>query len=292
MIKITRDIKSHIKETKKDLQYLKSKKRCGTYWGKILDYFVFNRMGQPAKQDYENPNKVNESIYPKSQSLGKYCKRFNWIHRFFKIMIIVPGMLIFDKLVGKRLDSKVEDEWYNKNLKILDDSWHEAMGVMEKHMCPTLSKSRSYELARKVMNTLVLNDSITREFMNALLHTITQNMQKAYQGKGDVYHVFYTDTVSYNPVYFTMVKAVMEQNKSPDKVQLEAMNKQERALYEDEQKIKLARAEIIKQKHLIYEQQKKAEKAKENKSDTPIPPTLPTGKKVESTFEPVEEKKK
>ena len=49
----------------------------GNNIGRLLDYFWYDRRGQPTEKDYQNKNAVNESIYPKSQSLGKYCKRFN-----------------------------------------------------------------------------------------------------------------------------------------------------------------------------------------------------------------------
>lgn len=274
--------KADVKKAKKEVAKIKVSRRNSYNFGRLLNYFIYDRKGQPSKEDYKSKKKVEESIYPKGEPLGKYCKRFNWVHNFFKVIIFNPSLLILYKLMKKRLDSSVEDTWYNKNLKILDDAWKESMQIMSKYMCPTLPKAKSYEITRKMMLTIILNDSVTREFMNVLLHTITRRMQEIYKGKKDVYHVFYTDTVSYNPVYFTMVKAVMEQNKHPANVQVENLNKEERALYEEEQKLKKRRAEIIKSKHFIHMQQKAEEATKKELAQT-VKPT------VKSVFEPVPE---
>ena len=265
--------KLEIKAAKKQITKHKTNRitsnEHGNNFGRLMDYFFWNKKGQPSNADYKNPNMIKESIYPKGQSLGKYCKRFNWIHRFFKLIIFYPALRIMDKLIGNRLDKGVEDTWYNKNLLMLDKSWKEAMGIMAKYMRPQLPSSPTYELVRKMMLTFILNDSITREFTNCLMHSITKNMQEQYKGKGEVYHIFYTDTVSYNPVYFTMVKAVMEQNKHPADVQIDALNKQDKALKKD-------RAKVIEQKHNIYMQKKAEEEHKKKDKE-----------KGKSVFEPI-----
>ena len=275
--------KAEIKKAKKQIWRHKRGMRGSNNLGRLLNYFVFDRQGQPSKSDYKNKKPVEESIYPKGEALGKYCKRFNWIHRCFKVMIFVPALHMLNKFIGKRLDKGVEDTWYNKNLIVLDKAWKETMAIMSKYMCPNLPSSKSYEITRKMMLTLILNDSVTREFVNVLMHTITKRMQEAYKGKKDVYHIFYTDTVSYNPVYFTMVRAVMEKNKHPANVQVENLNKEERKLYEEEQKIRKQRAELIKQKHFIHMQQKAEEKAKKEMTQT-VKPII-----EKSTFEPFDE---
>ena len=280
---LIKEKEKEITAAKKIIKRQKIHIRTTTFLGRLLEYFVFNRRGQPSKKDYKNPDPVEASIYPTKEPLGKYCKRFNWIHRFFKTIIFVPSLKILYKLMNKRLDKGVEDTWYNKNLVILDKSWKETMEVMSKYMCPKLPGAKSYEITRKMMFTLVLNDSITREFMNVLLHTITRRMQEAYKGKGEVYHVFYTDRVSYNPVYFSMVRATMEKNQHPADVQAQNLNKEERKLYEEEQKLRKRREEIIKQKHFLHMMKKAEDKAKQDMSKT-APPIVGKG-----IFEPIPE---
>ncbi len=271
---------AEIKAAKEVIKTYKSKRRSSNNFGRFLDYFIFNRKGQPAKVDYDNPNPVVESIYPKGEPLGKYCRRFNWIHRFFKVMVFLPAIRILYKLMKKRLDTEVENVWYNKNIYIFNQCWKESLDILGKYVNPKLPTSKSYEMTRRMALSIILNDSITKEFINVFMHTVKMRMEEAYKGKKDVYHVFYTDTVSYNPVYFTMVKAIMEQNKHPANVQVENLNKQEKALYEEEQKIKKQRAEVIKQKHMIHMQSQAEEATKKEMAQT-VPP------KDKSVFEPV-----
>jgi len=51
-------------------------------------------------------------------------------------------------------------------------------------------------------------------------------MGEAYRGHKNVYHVFYQDKHTYNPVYFCMVKAIMEKNQNPQDVMGDIQKKQ------------------------------------------------------------------
>ena len=143
------------------------KTAIGQWFLNIKNYFFTT--GQFQKKDFENKQviKENESIYPQTgKTVGTYCKYFHWVNIFFKNVIFVPGLNLLDKVIGNKLENGVEATWYNKNLTIFDKSWKESVDIMDRYVHKGFNKHQSYEIVRKMALTLILNDTITREFMN------------------------------------------------------------------------------------------------------------------------------
>ena len=175
---------------------------------------------QPLIDKFKCETVVSESIYPmKGEKLGVYCRKFHFIHYILKYKFFVPALLIARRMLRRCGDYEIKDEWYNKNIQIWNDSYKEAMDVLAQYYNPSFGNPKklsfkSYDTIRVLCNTLVLNDTATREFHNVLMHTIAKNMLNAYKGS-EAYHIFYCGRDSYNPVYFKMAQMIMKENKSP-----------------------------------------------------------------------------
>ena len=193
-----------------------------TIWQKLWRTMIVTH--HIPKERFKNGAKLQGSIYPfKDQTVKGYTKKFRWIHYVFKYKMFVPWLILCDWVLGKYCEDKIEDVWYNKNMKIWDDSWKKTMEILGKFYNPSFSNKKkgsylSYNTIRRLWNTLVQNDTATKEFQNVFMHELTKNMNKAYKGHKQVYHVFYTGSTSYEPVYFTFAQAVMTQNKHPSEV--------------------------------------------------------------------------
>lgn len=155
-----------------------------------------------------------EHIYPmEGHTIKSYFKKFWWVHYIFKYKFLVPILLFSEWLLGDCIDSDVEDKWYNKNLIIWDKSWKQAMKLMSKNYNPNFdnpvkSSYKSYNTIRKLWNTMVLNDSATREFMNVFILELTTNIFAAYKGK-KVKHVLYPSNANFQAQYYTFAKMLM-----------------------------------------------------------------------------------
>lgn len=191
-------------------------------WQKLWRTFIVTH--HIPKERFKNDQTLQGSIYPKDgHTVGSYCKKFRWIHYVFKYKMFVPWLIICDKVLGRYVEDKIEDAWYNKNMIVWDKSWRNAQRILGKYYNPSFSNPRkgsykSYNTIRKLWNTLVQNDTATKEFQNVFMHELTKNMNLAYKGHKEVYHVFYTGRTSYEPVYFTFAKAVMQNNTHPHSI--------------------------------------------------------------------------
>ena len=222
------EIKTVIKSMKPELSQLALKKlmiklrlyevKDNRSW--LWHFFHFIRHKSfLTRKDFEDNNLIHESIYPaKGQHVGAYKKKFHVIHYIFKYKFFVPLLVIAGRILKNQMETEVEDTWYNKNLRIFDKSWKQTMEILSKTYNKDMQVHPSYDTVRKLALTLVLNDSATREFMNVFLHSVAVNMQNQYKGHKKVYHVYYTGKTSYEPIYFSLVKMVMEENKNPEEV--------------------------------------------------------------------------
>ena len=253
--KLINDKTNEINKLKKEVFYWKGKRRKHIWVWRVIYYFIKDRKGQPQEKDWKSKEKIAVSIYPRDKTLGNYCKHFNWVHRFLKSLVFLPALNILYWLIGKRLDKDVEDEWYNKNVKIFNNCWLESLDILGKYLNPGMPTSKSYEITRRMALSFILNDSVTKEFVNVFMHTVKMRMEEAYKGHKQVYHVFYTDSVSYNPQYFTMVKAVMQQNIHPSEAQHQMLNNQEKALDDTQRKLVEERKKIVENRHIVHVQQ-------------------------------------
>lgn len=195
-------------------------------WSRLWETFIVTH--HIPKEKFKNKGDVIQSIYPKKDmTVGKYSKKFRRVHYLFKYKMFVPWLIICDKILGKYVDDKIEPEWYNKNMIIWDESWRKTMQLMGKYYNPSFANPRkgsfiSYNTIRRLWNTLVLNDTATREFQSVFMHELTSAMVKRYKGHKEVYHVFYTGRTSYDPIYFTIAQACIDQNKHPQQVMQQA----------------------------------------------------------------------
>lgn len=217
----------------------KKPKELNSLWSHIWE--AWRTRCHVPKERYQIKDKLVKSIYPvkdkenKLLSVGGYCKKFWWVQYVFKYKLFVPMLLFCDRILGKYIDDEPEPEWYNKNLIIWNQSWKKAMNLMSKFYNPNFANPKKhtyieYNTVRRLWNTLSLNDTATREFMNLFMHELTMAMGKAYEGHKEVYHVLYTGHSSYSVIYFTFAQTVMMKNQHPkDILQKEHEALQERA---------------------------------------------------------------
>jgi len=195
--------------------------RC-SMWLEIIRN-IFHKEPE-LKNEFTDKAPYDHSIYPtKNQTVGSYHRKFYYVHYFIKYKLFVPFLLIFRSVLKKYGDWDVEDQWYNKNLIVFDKSYKETMQLMAKYYNysfadPRKGSFKSYDTARVLALTLALNDSVTREFFNVLMHTIAKNMHEAYKGCDQVYHVMYSGMNAYNPVYFKLAKVIMKENVHPKEI--------------------------------------------------------------------------
>lgn len=148
---------------------------------------------------------------------GEYVSRFEMFHFKFKHKILYPLTLILEKIYGNILDVKIPDEPYNKNIKIFDEAyehslkiWHDKfmsrMNMNKKYDAESFKNSSSIKnlrLGKKVAMSFYRNDTVYREFMNILMHSITRLMMKEYDGK-TVEHLFYSSKKIYDLHWLSM----------------------------------------------------------------------------------------
>lgn len=185
-----------------------------------------------GKKVFKMKNKLGWNIYEPNAIMGDHLKRFHILNYVIKNRILIPGVLIMHKLFRKHLVRKPEDipdYWYNVNIKILEKAFEEATKEWCYHyikgLTPdkTMSKkdvenfyenSRSCKMLRamkELVITMCIMDTAYREFINILLHKITQNMVKEHKGK-EVNHVFYTDKNVYNVNYLIIGKVLSQKD--------------------------------------------------------------------------------
>ena len=183
-----------------------------SFWEELIQKRILRKDHIPTDR-YKDHRITTHSIYPqKNMTMGDYCKKFNWVNFVFKHRFITPILLIGEKLLGKHLENEIEQEWYNKNLIIFNESWKESQVVLEKAFGSHPRSWHLYNLFLKFWMTLSLNDNVTREFTNIFAHTLATKMQKEYKGKKEVYHVIYENSKSYDPIYFNIGKEMMIRN--------------------------------------------------------------------------------
>ena len=161
------------------------------------------------KKAFKDERVIGDNIYPvKGKKVKDFARKFNFIHWGFKYKFFVPLLFFAEWILRKHGEDKVSGDWYNKNIKIYHASHEAAMHQLYRFFNNHPDSYRCYNTAHKISLTLALNDTVTREYLNFLMHEIGTRMQKEYQGK-PCYHVVYTSTETYVPVYFSLGKRIM-----------------------------------------------------------------------------------
>lgn len=178
--------------------------RSFKYWDKRLDSDVHN-------QEYMSWN-----IYEGKQ-VSKYAKRFAFVHYFLKYKIFVPLLYSFRYFFGKKLEKTIPKRHYNKNIIIFNSAYDKSVSEWAiKFCCRTGTKEerlKNYdavmkgssvqllETSRDILNTIVLNDTAYREFINILMHNIAKEMLEKYKGKKVKHFMYHTDSI-YDIAYY------------------------------------------------------------------------------------------
>lgn len=179
---------------------------------------------KPTKKQKLQPNLYELKTNTESYSL------FTRLHFHFKNKLLVPGVWIVKKVLGKHLIRKIPNKPWNKNFQILDKSIDEALvdwnvlyrrngGADNKRLSIATWKKRAKTdyacLLIKDMEAIVnshnLRDSAYRELFNMLMFRIQKNMNEYYNKErfpNGVGHLLYGDGSIYDPEYFILFREI------------------------------------------------------------------------------------
>ena len=190
-----------------------------------------------AKQDKENHQrikkenrKINWCIY-NNKTAKEFVDKHHWLHYFVKYKIFVPLLYIFEKSIGKRLDKEVPEEIYNKNIKVFNDSFEDALVIWCEQFCRNSGKqhhsqpdqdtrenirnkwasnssSRLLRDAKDTALTLALNDTAYREFINIWMFEVTKQMNALYKDQDKIIHPLYTSKAIDDVTYVVIWKLI------------------------------------------------------------------------------------
>jgi len=198
------------------------------------------KKGQDLKmKEFEN----NQSTMPwhvysngQPQSYSDHVKHFSWVHFFVKGKILIPFLLFFQWLIGKKIDKPIPDFWYNQNFKSFDAAFEKSLFEWYKYFIVNLSKKKvdasgmtrnfpsdeeiqvlvekNYgckllRFMKQFILLIALNDTAYREFLNILLFNITLGVQKDYGEKGCVDHPLYVSRNISDVNYFLTGQVVV-----------------------------------------------------------------------------------
>ena len=168
--------------------------------------------------------RVPKNIYGTTNK-KKLLQQFHVVHFFFKYKFLVPLVFLGKKILKKHLVTKVPRGNHNRNLKLFDQSFEEAIkkwclyyirNTGEESKRPgkkvLLKRAKNSHLLRTMkefVNTLYIHDTAYREFVNILLHEITIHMTKYYAQHPDkeTGHLFFTTDI-YEVNYYVLEKYV------------------------------------------------------------------------------------
>lgn len=140
-----------------------------------------------------------------------YCKISNMVNFGLKYKVVIPLMKLFEIFYGKYLVKEVPDKNYNKNIKIFNDAFVDALEKwMKYYTCGTnekgeLDKShterfnnmrkslsiRTLNNMRYLINSVVLYDTAWRELMNFFVLEIANKTIETYKDSKEIDHIMY-----------------------------------------------------------------------------------------------------
>lgn len=174
-----------------------------------------------------NKRKMPRNVYDKNVTFDTHVKRFHIIHFVFKYRFVVPLLLIANKILGKHIVKKIDNQSYNRNINLFDKAFEEAMKKWytyymrnsgEPQKRPSKQKMlKAYKgntYLRSMKNyvlTMYTYDTAYREFFNILMHEIANHMVKEYTKpeykNKKTGHLFFTTDI-YEQNYFVLEKAI------------------------------------------------------------------------------------
>lgn len=160
------------------------------------------------------------NIYSPGATVGEHCKRWNWVHYFFKYKLFVPFLLVIERTVARKLQTTVPKDVHNKNLIIFNDSFERSIDEwgwlflrnigrnqavkQDEKMWKNYKRNGGGRLLRVMKDsvlTVAQQDTAYREFLNIWMHNMAQDMIREYGGK-HVAHLFYTREDIYDVHYY------------------------------------------------------------------------------------------
>lgn len=140
-----------------------------------------NKNPQP-KTDFKNNNKIN-NFYGK-ETIKEQTKRFHLIHYIIKYKLIVPGIILTKKILGKKLATKIPDEPQYTWIQRWNDSFDKAtlqwnyiyLNSLRKKKQSIKQCKKNYEeqntgslalirTSKEIINTLCINDDSYAELI-------------------------------------------------------------------------------------------------------------------------------
>jgi len=185
---------------------------------------IFSSMKRknPEKQLKHDDRIMPKNIY-ETKTYSEYYKKFNAVHFIFKYKLVVPLLRIAERMLGNTLVSKAPPGHHNRNLKIFNESFDEAVTKwinysirntgaselrMTKKQCALRAKNdKNLHTIKKLINTMYVYDTAYRDFINVFLHEVALGMTGYYSkvpGK-KTGHLFHTVDL-YEVQYFVLEK--------------------------------------------------------------------------------------
>jgi hypothetical protein len=167
---------------------------------------------------------MTKNIYG-STDTKTHQRRFHFIHYVWKYKFFVPALLLAKKLLDKHLVKEIPEGNHNRNIKIFNDSYEEALKKwhlyylrnsgdpakrpLESEMMKRYKEEPYLRSLKEIANTMFVHDTAYREFLNILLHELARGMVDYYSKYPDntTGHLFYTTDI-YDVNYYVLEKMV------------------------------------------------------------------------------------
>lgn len=173
---------------------------------KIRDSFCKSEVeGELGSAVYKDQRNIGWNIYEPNITVSEYAKRFRRMHVVFKHRVFDPLLLLLKKVLGKDLKTQVPHDDYNKNLIIFENAFNKSLYIWTKYVSEIYQKPMTPQEMDKQLNsncqnrlrdlkniyiTMLLNDTVYREFHNILMFEIARGMNE--QHDANAYHLLYT----------------------------------------------------------------------------------------------------
>ena len=180
----------------------------------------------------------------KPERLKDHVQKFHIIHFVLKYKVLIPAIMIFDRLFGKVKTKNIPDYWYNKNIIIhckaydmAERLWFEnylGLNAAQKKMVKkyglegAIKRERSCRLLRSIHGwalTGIMNDTAYKEFSNFYFHSFAKLMVQEYGGKGKVDHIMYLSPHIWDVNYCNIGQALENERSKLVQVSKEDMEK-------------------------------------------------------------------
>lgn len=191
---------------------------------------VFRKDELKGKNFQETDEQIGWNIYvPENTTRKEYAKKFHQVHHHLKYKLITPGIILAEKFaLPPYKHEQVIDSEYNKELKIFEQSYNQALEDMatiydlEKNIKNNITTEQAKEKVKTDRNTyrhlktikqstIEINqmDGFYHEFNVFLMHRIYANMAKEFNCK--IYNrVLYTSKAINDPNWIIMQKVVTQ----------------------------------------------------------------------------------